>query len=167
MKQKGFTLIEMVTSLILFGLLAGTGAVMLSHGVEAYFVAQERTAVLHKLRYAVERVSRELRMCNHNGVAYDVTTSYPSSSSISCVKQDGVTVTISNTGTLLSMTYSSVSGTHILTDQVSVFELRYFKLDGIAALDLSEHEITQINLALDEDSSTYWQTTRVAFRDRQ
>ena len=64
--QRGFTLIEWVISLIVIGILAMVGLPILSSSTRAYSATQEGLSTLSKLRYATERLAREVREVRRN-----------------------------------------------------------------------------------------------------
>lgn len=57
----GFTLIEMVMTIVLLGILAGIMAPIIKNSVDAYTDTQSRTHLLDKVRLSLGRLSRELR----------------------------------------------------------------------------------------------------------
>ncbi|MEO5657580.1 MAG: type II secretion system protein, partial [Nitrospiria bacterium] len=59
--QEGFTLIELVITIVLVGIIAGVGALFLQQGVRAYISADARTDLTNQGRLAIERMAREIR----------------------------------------------------------------------------------------------------------
>ena len=61
-KSKGFTLIEIVITIVLIGILSGVAAMIIMQGVRAYSDEQSRSVVHYQARLAVERIAREARL---------------------------------------------------------------------------------------------------------
>ncbi len=59
--QCGFTLIELVITTLVIGVIAYVVAVALSGGMKAYFTADFRDEALDQVRVAMERMTREIR----------------------------------------------------------------------------------------------------------
>lgn len=59
--QKGFTLLEMVLTIIILAIVGTIGAQLLSGGFSAYFTSQDLMTVTKQGEYAVQRMARELR----------------------------------------------------------------------------------------------------------
>ncbi len=64
----GFTLIELILVIIVLGILATITTSYLSLGVRMYTEANERTQLLNQSRFAIERLTRELRNVVPNSV---------------------------------------------------------------------------------------------------
>jgi prepilin-type N-terminal cleavage/methylation domain-containing protein len=60
-RTSGFTLIEMVISIIILGVMAGLGATMLGAGFKSYFVGEQALRLAPLARNSMERIVRELR----------------------------------------------------------------------------------------------------------
>ncbi|WP_457570738.1 PulJ/GspJ family protein [Desulfovulcanus sp.] len=59
-KEHGFTLLEVVISLVLLGILTVFAGMAISTGVKAYIFARENAALVQKIQLAMTRISREL-----------------------------------------------------------------------------------------------------------
>ena len=62
-KVNGFTLIEIVATLVLVGIMAVGMAYFLIPGIQGYLLAQENAQLTQKVELAMARMSRELREC--------------------------------------------------------------------------------------------------------
>ena len=59
--QEGFTLIELVITIVLVGIMAGIGALLIGEGTRAYISADVRADLTNQGRIAIERMAREIR----------------------------------------------------------------------------------------------------------
>jgi prepilin-type N-terminal cleavage/methylation domain-containing protein len=167
-RQCGFTLIEMVMVIVILGILAGLTAPIFSQGLTAARLTTENLHTLAKLRYATERLAREIRQVNYNGSAYDVSTM--TGSSLVFTKDDTVTTTVSIThsGSNLTLAYGTPSVSGVLADEVSSMSLAYYDADGAVTASSTDLAFVEINLTLQNPTTggSYSQRTRVALRDR-
>jgi prepilin-type N-terminal cleavage/methylation domain-containing protein len=60
-RPRGFTLIELVMVMVLFGIVAAVAAPVVSSGFQAYFTGRDIAEVDWQARVAIERMTRELR----------------------------------------------------------------------------------------------------------
>lgn len=63
-RYHGFTLIEMVITLVLIGIVAGILAPMIKNSVDAYTATQSRSHLHDKVRVAIGRLSREISLAS-------------------------------------------------------------------------------------------------------
>jgi prepilin-type N-terminal cleavage/methylation domain-containing protein len=61
----GFTLIEVIASLLLMGILAAVAGMGIVTGVQGYLLASENTAISQKAQAALGRLTRELQDCDN------------------------------------------------------------------------------------------------------
>lgn len=120
--DSGFTLIEVIVSLILIGVMmaiAGMGLVIVTRG---YVFSKQNTETLLKSQVALSRISKEL-----GSISPDATGVITSATNVSMVYTNGVagvSRTISRTGNLLQ-----IDGATLL-DNVTAFTLTYFDTAG-------------------------------------
>jgi prepilin-type N-terminal cleavage/methylation domain-containing protein len=173
-RARGFTLIEMVVTIVLIGVLAMAVIPVISSGVKTYITTTTSINTLSKLRYATERMAREIREVRRDPVTpadYDISTniSTGSSTSLAFTKSDANQVSINGSGPpLVTLGYtlpSAVSST--LTDQVSSLTFAYYQADGSTpATSVSTVAFVEITLILIEDGALLTQRTRVALRNQ-
>ena len=60
--SRGFTLIEIVITIVLVSILSGLAAMIILQGVKAYSTEQYRSDVHYQSKLAVERMAREIRL---------------------------------------------------------------------------------------------------------
>jgi len=67
-KQSGFTLIEMITVIVLLGIIAGILTPFISKAMQAYTHSNARASLVGKGRLAMERLAREVRQAVPNSL---------------------------------------------------------------------------------------------------
>jgi len=154
--------------MVILAVLAGLAAPIFSQGLTSARITTENLRTLAKLRYATERLAREIRQVNFNGVSYDV--SAMTSTTLLFVKDDSVntTVNIGVSGGNVTMTYSSPAVSAMLTDEVSGFSFAYYNDSGAVTASNTDLAFVEITLALQNPTTgaSFSQRTRVALRDK-
>lgn len=162
---RGFTLIEMVAVAVIVGILAVAVAPMALTSLDAYNATLNSVTTLDKLRYATERLARELRATDYNGTNFVINMS---TSAPVFTKTDGVQVTVGTAGSAVTLAYSTLSPSPVptLTDQLSSLAFAYYDRNGAVTASNIDVRYVEIALALSLGTQTYNQRTRVALRDR-
>jgi len=124
-KIAGFTMVEMVASLAILGVLAAVTAPVLSGGIRNYFQAVEMTKEDGSARLALERMLRDLRWIKSTA---DLSTM--TSSQITFVDAGGKTVSFIYDGTAKTLSRQQGGNTNVLADNVTSFTLSYLATDG-------------------------------------
>jgi prepilin-type N-terminal cleavage/methylation domain-containing protein len=167
--ENGFTLVEMVAALTVLALLAAIVGPLLSNGARAYNDSAAAIHTLSKVRFASERLVREIREVSNTG-AYDILTSVASpNSTLRFIKTDTETVTISSAPPLLTMAYDSVSAAnpYTLSDELSSITFRYWQSDGSTpASNNTDIAFIEFELVLAHGGNNYAQRSRIALRNR-
>lgn len=169
-RNGGFTLVEIVISIVLLGILAAVGSTMISDSTTVANVTNLNQTSLSQSRYAVERLVREIREVRLVGNAYDI--SDKTVISLRFFKSDGVEVSIAQSGSNLSLGYPPVSSS-FLTNEVEVvsgvpsFSLSYLDIDGTTTANNTDVRFVQIALTTKNLATgvTSAQRTRVALRN--
>lgn len=183
----GVTLIELVISIVLLGILAAVGATMFSESFTISSVVNANQASTAQARYALERVEREIREVKFAGSAYDITdktatkivfgssahtpevqVTICTGASPSCPGGTGVNqLTLSYTNLTSNATTSAA-----LTDRVTNggFTLTYCEVNGTTcsnAVTNNAISFVQIDLTVTDATSgqIISQSTRVALRN--
>jgi prepilin-type N-terminal cleavage/methylation domain-containing protein len=160
-RVEGFSLVELVMVIVILGILAAFVGPVLFNALRSYDRAQTSTLTQAKMRYAIERMSRELREIRRQ--ATDATfLDMPSmtTTSIEFFKNDGTHVVLSAAGNQLNLAYSSLSG--MLTDQLGAFSLAYYQQDAsTVATTAAEISFIEISMTLSEGTNLFPARVRV------
>lgn len=174
-RTRGFTLIEMVFSIVILGILGAGIAPIFLNGLRAYSGASDNLATLTKLRFATERMAREIRQVRRDPITpsnYDISTMTATSLVFARLDSSGaaITVTITASAPNVTMQYSTPSVTAILTDQLNAnsdLNFAYYQADGVtAATGVSDVAFVQISLTLTQGGLPTIERTRVALRNQ-
>lgn len=168
-RQGGFTLLELVVGLVVLALLGTAAGYGLVGGTLAFSNTADGIQTLGKLRYASERMAREVREIRRNPVTpavYDISTM--TANTLAFTKNDSVTVTLTSAPPQARLAYSTPSGTHTLADEVSSLAFTYLQADGVtAATGNADVAFVEVELVLARSGNSYPQRTRVALRNQQ
>lgn len=179
-RVRGFTLIELVLVMIVIGIMAAALVPMGVTSLRAYDATLSNLVVLDKLRYATERLAREIREVNYSlttGFAFSsmgvnsmafTRTFYDSSGTASTA-----TVTVGNTGSAVTLAYSTpVVAAQVLTDELgrsSNLAFSYIDQNGgplaLSPLPLTTVRAVQITLTLRHNGQDYTQRTQVELKN--
>ena len=145
-KQKGFTLVEMILVIIILSIIATVGSQVMSNGFTAYLSGRDMVDAEWQGRYAMQRMSRELRDVR-SATAGDLVMG---ANQITFTDINANTITYALTGTTLTR-----NGT-ALADGVTALEFYYIQADGIvtaaAATDVS---FITVNINVSLNGSNY------------
>ncbi|MFN2309952.1 MAG: prepilin-type N-terminal cleavage/methylation domain-containing protein [Gammaproteobacteria bacterium] len=175
-RARGFTLIEMILSIMILGLLATAAAMAIHHGTRAALESQTRIDTLSKLRVATERLTREIRLMRRDPATptdFDILSRSATDLSFRRLDPNGSsvrTVTINGAAPpVVTLGYDSPAGTPVLTDQLSAFAITYWQADGTTvSADNTDLAFVEINLTLtDSHGNAFAQRSRVGLRNRQ
>lgn len=191
----GFTLVELIVSIIVLGIIVAAGAPVLYNSITAYNSSLNTVQTLDKLRYATYRMAREFREMSYCSSSCSVTgfqftsgtmsTTQPSFtkvdymvSSTGAVTSNTYTVAIAASGSNVNITYTNQSNnattTAVLTDQLSStansLQFAYFDQAGcdqagVWTLSTSTVRYVEIRLILSANGQDYAERTCVALRN--
>lgn len=166
-RYRGFTLIEMTMVIVILGVLAAASAPLLTNSFQAYETSQTNLVTLSKLRYATERMAREVREVAFDGTNYQITMG---ASTLSFTKNDtaGTVVTITGAPPLVTLQYSTPAMSATLTDQVTSLQFQYCDIAD-SCVGVTTATVAYIDVALtltDPNSGAAVQRTRIALRNR-
>jgi len=165
--ENGFTLVEMVAALAVLALLAAIVGPLLANGARAYNDSAAAVHTLSKLRVASERLVREIREIRRDGSGnFDISLPL-SPTTLQFVKTDSQQVTISTAAPLVTLAYTGIAGTPILSDEVSTLSFNYFQSDGsLPASGNADVAFIEFELVLTHAGNNYAQRSRIALRNQ-
>jgi len=123
--SNGFTLVEIVITIVLIGILSGIAAMIILQGVMAYSDEQSRSDVHYQARVAMERMAREIRLIRSQGA--DITTM--ANNNLRYIDVNGVTIGFSWANPTLSRWDGATND--VLASGVTAFTFSYYQQDGI------------------------------------
>jgi prepilin-type N-terminal cleavage/methylation domain-containing protein len=166
-RVEGFSLIELVMVIVILGILAAFVGPVLFNAMRSYEGVQSGGETQAKMRYAIERMSRELREVRRqatDATFLDITSM--TASSIAFFKTDGTRVVINVAGNQLNLAYSTLAG--MLTDQVGSFSLAYFQQNAsTVAATAASISFVQISMTLSEGTNLFPARVRVDLKNPQ
>jgi len=124
-KSNGFTLVEIVITIVLIGILSGIAAIIILQGVRAYSSEQSRSDVHYQARAAMERMTREIRLIRSQGA--DITTM--ANNNLQFIDVNGATIGFSWANPTLSRWNGATND--VLAAGVTAFTFSYFQQDGV------------------------------------
>jgi len=168
MRQRGYSIIQMIMSLVILSILGTTAGYGLVGGARAFSKSTDGLQTLGKLRYASERMVREVREIRRDNLTptnFDITVM--TATRLQFTRGNGMEVTLQANAPLLTMAYAVPTGTWILTDEVNSMTFSYFQNDGVTmATNKANVAFIEFNLELSQDGLLYPQRTRVALRNQ-
>ncbi len=126
--HKGFTLIEIIVTLVLVGLLAATGGMAIVQAVNGYVMTKQNAETTQKYQMAMSRINREIReMINIDSDS--TATSIAINGVNNCLSATDCVRTIGLDGTsvkIASGSSTSLANGDVLLDNVSSFNITYY-----------------------------------------
>ncbi len=128
-REAGFTLIEIIVTLVLVGILSVFAGLFMTSFLNAYFLVKNNSETAMKAQMAMDRVSIELREVN-------AVSALTNNSLITYTNPSGAGRTIKFVGSNL---YLSTPSDNLLIDHVQAFQLSatYGNVYNIAANDMA------------------------------
>ena len=165
---RGWTLIEVIMVMVIIGIVAVFVGPLLLSAVKAYDRTQTTVNTYAKMRYAMERMAREIAAVRRNPAdttAFDV--SAMTATNLQFFKEDGTEVGITTGGGSVTLTYVG-TGTGTLTDAATALAFNYYRHDGAtAAANATQLEFVEIALTVTDGTTNYANRQRIALRNVQ
>lgn len=169
-RSYGFTLLEFTLVLIVLGVIAALNVPVMVKSLEAYDATQASVKTLSQLRYASERLAREIRATDFRaGVYISNLSTDPAMTALVFTKIDGVSVTVSVAGTQVLLDYDSAGITpQVLTDQLNSLTLTYRDAADVITNTATDVRYVDVALVLTNpyNGQNYSQQVRIGLRDR-
>lgn len=189
-RNNGFTLVEIIISIVLLGILAAVGSSMISDSFNTTRMVDADQASRAQSRYAIERLAREIREIKFvrdgaglngqtNYTGYCIDTNIFSASSLAFNKPASGDLdrancatnitTVSITGGSSVMLVSSTLASKVITNPNGDAFLRYYLANGTEMVstpfDPSLVRFVVITLTTRDSGPSITERTRVALRD--
>jgi len=173
----GFTLVELIISIVLVGMLATVGSKMIASGFATARMINADNASTEQARYVMERLARETREIKYSSSGGNYCISAMTATNLVFSKTSGsydptcatnaITVTINKSGTNLTLGYNPGVTSATLGDQVSAFTLSYLDINGAATTSTSTVKFIVIAVERTDPTSgqIISQRTRIALRN--
>ena len=127
----GVTLVELITVMIVVGVIASMAASMLGKSIQSYLIGSEAAENAAQAELALERLTRDLRSIR-SASSEDLT---PAATQISFVEQSsGNTIGYNLSGTTIYRTVTPSGVPIALADNISALAFDYLTADGRAVL---------------------------------
>ena len=142
-KRRGFTLVELVLSIALVGVLAGVLGVALFQGVKGFDLVSSRKSTLAQARLAMERMVREIRLIQQSSDVVNVSSTtqfnfeYPHGTSIQYALSGG----------------NLMRNTDVLARNVNALAFTYLDGAGVATATAAQVRSVRIQLTLNAPNS--------------
>jgi MSHA biogenesis protein MshO len=182
---RGVTLVELVIVIVVIGILAVAMGPLAMQSLRAYNNTLGDVVVLDKLRYATERLAREIRAVDYvSGTGFSFTTMGANSMKLNRTLYDAAgasvtdTVTVGVSGVAVTLAYAALpaAGAQVLTDQLSSLAFTYLDQNGCAAgnvtppctgaaVTASSVRMVQIDLNLTHNGNIYPQSTLIQLKN--
>ena len=154
--QRGFTLVEFIIVIVLMGIISAIASVTLSQGFHSFFASQNVIDADWQARYALERMSREIRIVRSLS---DITTASSAQFSFNDINGNAITYNLSGT--------SLMRNTQILADGVQSVTFTYFDKTGASTAILANIRYITISLNITLNNTNFTISTSVNTRDLQ
>lgn len=168
-RVEGFTLAELIMVIVILGILAVFVGPVVYNAIRSYDAVQKSTNTNAKLRYAMERIAREMRDIRRqvtDTAALDVPSM--TASSMAFVKTDGTQVVLSGAGSVVNLAYTGVAGMLIDQVQAGSFSLAYFEQGGSTiAATASSLAFVQVSMTLADGAVLLPARLRIDLRNPQ
>ena len=139
-RDAGFTLIELIITIVLVGIIAGIGALVVLQGVNAFLAEDIRADLTTDGRLAIERMAREIRTIRSRTAA-DIPTKV--AGTLSFVDLDGNPITYTSGGGSVTR-----NGTTLASATTAALGFLYFQQDGTPAGSAAQVWVIQVDLTL-------------------
>jgi prepilin-type N-terminal cleavage/methylation domain-containing protein len=157
--KNGFTLIELIVSMLLLSVLLIANTVSLLPAIEALNLVRDDVEAAQKAQFAIQRVARDFTTITNVTAGGATSITYDSLDAVG----NGVRRTLSWAGTPGN---PLVLGGNPLSDDVSVFGLRYFATPDAGGVNAWSANTRMIEVRLGSLDSGIIYTNRISLRNR-
>jgi prepilin-type N-terminal cleavage/methylation domain-containing protein len=135
-RPRGTTLIELLIVIVLIGILGVYASTVFSSTYTTARMVDSSKSSADQLRYAMERLSREIREIKFvdTGTGYSISSALAASATnlvfVRTISGTDVTVTINKSGSNLTLGYSSPAVTSNIAQQVTGFTMDFYTINS-------------------------------------
>jgi MSHA biogenesis protein MshO len=160
--SNGFTLIEIVITIVIVSILSGLAAMIILQGVRAYSDERSRSDVHYQSRAAMERMAREIRMIRWDDTAGQADVTTMTATMLRYTDIQGIRMGFRLSGTEIQRTEDNAATWQTLASGVQSLNFAYFQQDGIAtAADATTLWFVAITMTDKQGAETLPMRTRV------
>ena len=156
--EDGFTLIEVVITIVLVSVLAGVAAMLMLQSIKSYAIEQSRSDVHYQVRFAIERMEREIRLIRSRTAA-DISIMNPGDISFTDIQNNKVRFQLS-AGTIRRSQDNGATWLTLATG-VTALTFSYLQQDGVSSATATTLWFIGIDVIAQEGSETLEMRTRV------
>jgi prepilin-type N-terminal cleavage/methylation domain-containing protein len=171
-RQQGFTLIEIIISIVIVGILSAFGVTMISSNMRTALMVDSGQASLDRARYALDRAAREMREVKFNtdgtySISSTLAAGATSMTFVRTISGSDVTITLARSGSNVTLQYSSPAATSTLVSGVTSLSLNFYDGTGVATTSTSNVRFVAITMVVTDSTSgqSVSQRTQVALRN--
>jgi prepilin-type N-terminal cleavage/methylation domain-containing protein len=156
--SRGFTLVEVVITIVIVGIISGIASLILLQGVRAYSDGQSRSDVHYQARLAMERMGREIRLVRSRTVA-DIPVMNPTL--FLFTDSQGVQMGFRLNAGAVQRTQDNGTTWQTLATGVTALNFSYLQQDGVTPAAATTLWFVAIEMTDQQGSETLQMRTRV------
>jgi prepilin-type N-terminal cleavage/methylation domain-containing protein len=168
-RVEGFTLAELIMVIVILGILGAFIGPVVYNALRSYEGIQASTNTNAQVRYAMERIAREMRDIRRqvtDSAALDIPSM--TASSMAFVKTDGTQVVLNGAGSIVNLAYTGITGMLLDGVQPGSFSLGYLEQGGsTVAGSAASISFVQVSMTLTGGGITMPARLRIDLRNPQ
>jgi prepilin-type N-terminal cleavage/methylation domain-containing protein len=133
--RRGVTLIELMLVVVIIGLIVMLGPTIMTQTAKFFILGQTKLQLQAEARAAMYIITRELRQAQSSTITITQVSNQPYYSKISFVKIEGSTVTVSQSGSNLTLTEGTDSS--VLSKNLSYLAFTFPESDDMTIISVS------------------------------
>jgi len=168
-RVEGFTLAELIMVIVILGILGAFVGPVVFNAIRAYDSVQKSANTNAKIRYAMERIAREVRDVRRQTTdASFLDIASMTATSLAFFKTDGTQVVLEGAGSAVNLAYPPLGGMLIDQVQAGSFSLAYFERGGTTlAASAASIAFVQVSMTLTDGALAVPARLRVELRNPQ